>query len=128
MKATKCPTIGTFSKNSKRKGVFDLCNPLNFPYSYVVISPAKSSYLKTVKAYYILNCWTGKEKVLHTGLIEFESNWFFGDNLNCNNSKDFLLLQYLPKEKKLLLYLFEKCNPKNKIRYGRQYIKNCPFA
>lgn len=96
--------------------------PLDFQFSYLVISSSRANYLKNVAANEVVNCWTNKKKVLHSGLIRFYENWYYADNLSRKPSKDFIIIRYFPEKSELILYLFPEYYPKKPFEFSRRIV------
>lgn len=117
-------------ENSKMNGVYDKVDKsYKFPFDFIKFSQPKESYLINNGAEHVVDSWSYtkgyKEKVLHTGLIPVptkEGSFFFGNNLNDKNKKDFILLSVITRNK-VALYVVKNRNPRSKVKFARELIK-----
>ncbi|MCU7550963.1 hypothetical protein OCK74_17725 [Chitinophagaceae bacterium LB-8] len=121
-KTTLIPFKGVYKKHPFIKGHYELDNPKEFQFNFLVISRSKADYLRNIGANAVINCFNGKTKILHSGLIECYNNWYFGDTIYKSTNKTFIVLRHLPERKELILYLFQSFYPKRPFEFARKFI------
>lgn len=126
--------VGVFVKDENIKGVYNpFIRPQQFPFTFLRVAPSKTETLVKRGAIFVVQSFSKlkatdkvKTKILHSGLIrlcEFEDEFYFGDNVNLkSNRKDFFIIEV--KKKVLKMYYFKNKNPKNKVRFSKDFLNS----
>lgn len=125
---------GIFIKDENTRGLYNpFTQPQQFPFSFLRVTPSKTEILIKNGANYVLQSFSKlkatdkvKTKILHSGLkrlIDFEDEVYFGDNVNLKSKrKDFFIIEI--KKGVLTMYYFEKKNPKNKVKFSKDFLQS----
>lgn len=114
-----------FQKSPKHKGIYDLIENDLFPFYFIKCSEPKQDYFKKNNAEIVIQSWGENDKtnkILHTGIIHVESDFYFGNNINQKGNLDFIILRLLPQKRQMLFWLFKNQKPRNKTKFVNQFI------
>ncbi len=104
----------TYNKAEKNK---------NYPFNFLKFSEPRSDYLIKGGATIVVQSWNSKrQKVLHSGLIPFSLNYYYGNNINKKGRKDFIIVHFEEKGKIVRLWKLNDKNPKNKKKFASAFI------
>lgn len=116
-----------YGMSSKRKGIYDLLENDQFPFSFIKITRPISDYLIQNNAQHVIQSWSSVDKsnkALHSGLILVGSDFFYGNNLNSKGKLDFIIVRFIHSKNQMLVWLFRNKKPRNKTRFTRGFIKH----
>lgn len=127
-------TKGIFIKDENTKGLYiPFKQPQQFYFSFLRVAPSKTEILIKNGADYVLQSFSKlkatdkvKTKILHSGLIrliDYKDEVYFGDNVNLKSKrKDFFIVKI--KDGVLTMYYFKKRNPRNKVKFSKDFLKS----
>lgn len=115
---------------SNKKGIYDKLNDevTTLPYNFLKFEPTRDPVLVNSGAVHVLMSFNPKGiKILHTGLIKVDVGLFYGNNLNAEDKKDFIIIDLVTSNnglKKAHFYQFKNYIPKNKLKFTLDFIEN----
>ncbi|PQJ79553.1 hypothetical protein [Polaribacter porphyrae] len=97
------------------------------PFRFLKISEPKSQYLINGGVSFVVQSWNkSREKILHSGMIPFQSisceGFYYGNNLNKKGKKDFILLYHDSNLDEVTFFLIKNKCPRNKSKFAEQLI------
>lgn len=111
-----------YTQSKKSNNIFDLIGDnKNSDISFVRVELPQEEFLKKQRAKYVIQSFKGKTKTLFTGLIDIGENYYYGDNLNSNGKKDFIIIYYNRMRRKIILFIFKNRNPRNKQNFISEF-------
>jgi len=115
---------------SNKHGIYDklIDEVTTLPYNFLKFEPPRDPVLVNSGAVHVLMSFNPKGiKILHTGLIKVDNGLYYGNNLNDEGKKDFIIVEFFISEegfKKAHFYQFKNYIPKNKVKFTLDFIEN----
>ncbi len=126
--ASQKAVLAVFKENPERKGIFDLAKQVVLPFHYFKLEKPLRAYLKRRNVKAVIQSWdTFGAKVLHTGLIPVQKDWYFGDNFGeeTRTRKDFIVAHFrrTPEgQREFLVFYFFEVEPLDKVGATREVV------
>lgn len=120
--------LAVFKENPERKGIFDLAKKADLPFQFFTLEKPRRDYLKRRKVKAVVQSWdTFGAKILHTGLIPVQKDWYFGDNFGeeTHTRKDFIVAHFRRTKKgkrEFLVFYFIGVVPLDKVGATREVL------
>lgn len=120
--------LAVFKENPERKDIFDLAKHVELPFHFFRLERPRRAYLKRRKVKAVIQSWdTFGAKILHTGLIPVQKDWYFGDNFGeeTRTRKDFIVAHFrrTPEgQREFLFFYFVGIVPLDKVSATRDFV------
>lgn len=115
----------TYYRSKVRSNTFDIADEFKnhkSAFKFLTFNEPREDYLINRRVKTVMQSFEKNQKILHTGLISFGINLYYGDNLRTGKKKDFLIVIYDVEIDKIDLFVFENKNPKNKEKFAAKFI------